>query len=1096
MNRLLLILGAMGFWACSGDVPAGETLFTTLPADRTGVDFANMVRETPDWNIIKYLYYYNGAGVAVGDVNNDGLEDIYFSANQLPGRLYLNRGDFRFEDVTEKAGVAGDSGETVWKTGVSMADVNGDGWLDIYVCEVGFYKSVNGQNRLFINNQDGTFSEKAAAYGLDFKGFGQQAAFLDYDQDGDLDVYLLNHSVHSSETFTSSENRKIRDAVSGDRLYRNEAGRFVDVSEEAGIYGGSMGYGLGVVTADLNNDGWTDIYVTNDFHENDYLYYNNGDGTFREDIRGSVGHTSAFSMGCDVADIDNDGWLDVFSLDMKPEDEAVRKASAGADHYNKYQHKIGFGYHPQFPRNNLQRNMGRRDSGVWFAEIGELAGVAATDWSWSPLFADFDLDGDEDLFVTNGIWHRPNDLDYLKFASHDEIQREASDQELAAKMPSGVVSNYAFRNAGDYRFESVAEAWGLNLKGCSNGAAYADFDNDGDLDLVVNNLNAPATIYRNDLAPESRGKYLKIKLLQKNKNPFSVGARVTVEAGGKVFTEEVSPVRGWESSMGYILHFGLGEVEKIDRIQVVWGAGKSRTLTDVAPNQLLTIEDEPSAPPVWPAAAPTLFAPQTGAFSPGFVHSENRFVDFNVEGLMPKMLSREGPKMAVGDVNGDGREDFYVGGAKGQAGAVFVRNTSGGSAFSEALENRPLFESEKMFEDTDAAFLDADGDGDLDLYVVSGGGEYREGAEWLADRLYLNDGRGRFRKAADALPDLRHNGGCVVAADFDGDGKTDLFVGSRSLPGSYGVAPESVVLFNRGGRFEEVSNRVFGGFNKLGMVSDAAWLAPERRLVIAGEWMPLMVFDFSVFPPKRAVLPETNGWWNTLRAADFDGDGDTDFLAGNLGLNTDLQASPAEPIRLYIKDFDQNYQTDPIMSWYRGGREYVYHSKDDLVGQLTALRKVFVEYQLFAHSTFKDIFPPETMHDVVKKSVNLFASVYVENQGDGTFKVSPLPRMAQFAPIYAFEVGDFNGDGRPDALAAGNFTEFQPHIGRMDASAGWLLSGRETGGFEVVEPRKSGFRAFGECRDIRVFEGESGKKLVVVARNNASLLCFENGGEE
>ncbi|MCR9289489.1 MAG: VCBS repeat-containing protein [Bacteroidetes bacterium] len=1117
MNKFFKFFTLVFLLSCSENPSENQTLFTSIPSSQTNIKFKNQLEESNDWNIIKYLYYYNGGGVAVGDINNDGLTDIYLSANQNPTKLYLNKGDFEFEDITEKAGVSGNSGKRAWKTGVSMADVNGDGWLDIYVCQVGFYKAINGQNELYINNQDGTFTEKAAAFGLDFKGFSQQAAFFDYDWDGDLDLYLLNHSVHSAETFTSAENRQIRDEEAGDRFYKNENGKFIDVSENAGISGGSMGYGLGVVIADLNNDGWSDIYVTNDFHENDYLYYNNGNGTFREDIKNSVGHTSTFSMGCDIADFDNDGWLDIVTLDMKPESEKVLKASAGIDHYNKHQHKISYGYHPQFPRNHLQRNMGILSTndeileddklevagtvngnpplflskeGAKFADIAQLSKVATTDWSWSSLLADFDNDGWKDLYITNGIFRRPNDLDYLKFASNDEIQRSASDMELADKMPSGVVSNYAFRNQGNLLFENVSKTWGLDLEGCSNGAAYADFDNDGDLDLVVNNLNMEAAVYRNNTERKDAN-YLKIKLVQKNKNKFGVGAKVTLTIGNEELTQEISPIRGWQSSMGYVLNFGIGKATKVDEIHVEWAPDKRQVLENIEVNQLLTIEENAHLEIEAKENSNSLFSDISDQMYVDFSHRENRFVDFNVEGLMPKMLSQEGPNLAKGDVNADGLEDFFVCGSKAQAGMIFIQKQN------STFEQKMAFEEDKMLEDADATFFDFDNDGDLDLYVVSGGGEYREGTDQLRDRIYLNDGRGNFSKKKDAIPEIALNGSCVVSADFNSDGFIDLFVGSRSLVGSYGTSPESVVLINQNGQaFKNAAKEVFSGFNKLGMVTDAIWIETSRQLVVVGDWMPITFFDFQNEKARRTVLNNTNGWWNTVVSGDFDKDGDEDLIVGNLGTNSNLIASSEQPVRLWIKDFDKNYQIDPIMTYYRGGTQYVYHSKDDLVGQLTALRKVFIEYELFAKSTFNDIFPAETMADVVKKEAKMFESVFVKNLGDGSYEVIPLPLKAQFAPIEGLEVSDFNMDGNLDVLAVGNFVQFQPSIGQLDASYGWVLKGDGQGEFEIMEPRNSGFSVIGQGRDIEYLKGQDGHNVIIVSRNNNSLQFFEKLGEE
>ena len=1100
--------------------PAGkDKLFTLLPASKTGVNFANTLDENDRFNIIKYLYFYNGGGVATGDVNNDGLTDIFFTANQLSNRLFLNKGNFEFEDITEKAGLndVTEPGKS-WKTGVTMADVNADGWLDIYVCELGFYKSVNGGNRLYMNNKDGTFSEKAAEYGLGFKGFAQQASFFDYDLDGDLDLFLATHSVHSAESYVKADQRSQRDPMAGDYLFRNDDGHFTDVSEQTGIYGGKMGYALGLVTADLNNDGWPDIYVTNDFHENDYLYLNsaqNGQRVFREIIASATGHTGTFSMGVDAADLNNDGLPDVMTLDMKPEDEVILKSSAGVDHYNLYQMKLSYGYHYQFPRNCLQLSVGNGANGSPdFIEIAELAGVAATDWSWSTLLADFDNDGWKDIFITNGIWRRPNDLDYLRFASDQEVQRKASDLELAAKMPQGLVSNYAFRNRLPERFtttppndlqpfavplfENVAQKWGLDLTGCSNGAAYADFDNDGDLDLVLNNLNAPATVYRNNSEVFTKNNYLKIKLKGEGANPNGIGTKVTVKAGALVQTQELQPTRGWQSSSDYLLNFGLGKNTNIEELKVNWPGGREQTLANIPANQLLTLlQSEAQLPNPSIPQSPNLLIHQFTNLP--IHHQENPFTDFNVEPLMPHQLSTEGPKLAVGDVNGDGLDDFYLCGAKARAGqlAVAVNDSQW------EVKDQVAFGEDFLCEDVDATFLDADNDGDLDLFVVSGGGEYRDGAKQLQDRLYLNDGQGNFTKTTQPWPAT--NGACVVAADFNADGATDLFIGSRSVVGSYGLTPRSFIFLNDGkANFRDATAEICPAIAEAGMVTSAVWLPDERRLVVAGEWMPLTIWDFgfaisagSTRNPKSEIrnlkseIANSQGWWHALAAADVDGDGDLDLFAGNLGLNSVFTATPETPVELFVKDFDENGATEPILAYYRQGKRYPFISKDDLTGQMTDWRRFFVAYSKYANSTFEQIFDEKTLAGSVHKQAVTLASLYFENQGNGKFKPSPLPIEAQTAPVYAFLPGDFNGDGHPDVLAVGNFYGNQPAIGKLDASNGWLLKGDGKGHFETLSPQEHSFYVPGEGRDIKWVKSTGNKKRIMVARNNETVLLWD-----
>ena len=1115
--------------------PAGkDKLFTLLPASATGVQFANNLNEDDRFNIIKYLYYYNGGGVAVGDVNNDDLPDIFFTANQLSNQLYINKGNFGFEDVTEKAGLAdvASPGQS-WKTGVTMADVNADGWLDIYVCEVGFYKSVNGRNRLYINNQDGTFSEKATEFGLDFKGFAQQACFFDYDLDGDLDCFLATHSVHSAESYAKAEQRSVRDSLAGDYLFRNDGGRFTDVSEPAGIYGGSMGYALGVVVSDLNNDGWPDLYVTNDFHENDYLYLNsagqpespqsagggearaekeesrskfgipnqfrettgNEQRAFREVIASATGHTSTFCMGVDAADLNNDGLTDLMTLDMKPEQETVLKASAGADHFNLYQMKLNYGYHFQYPRNCLQVGAGPVGGLPHFDEIGELAGVAATDWSWGTLLADLDNDGWKDIFITNGIWRRPNDLDYLRFASDKEVQRNATDLELAAKMPQGFVPNYAFRNklgrrSGEQRgsewtvpvFENVAEKWGLDLTGCSNGAAYADFDNDGDLDLVVNNLNAPAALYRNNSEVFSKNNYLKIRLKGDAGNPFGLGAKVTIKSGGLTQMQELSPTRGWQSSSDYVLNFGLGKNETAEEVKIIWPGGREQLLINVAANQQLTVLYAASSVPGPQPQVQQLQHPIYQLSNLPVYHKENRFVDFNVEPLMPHMLSTQGPKLAVGDVNGDGLDDFYLCGAKAQTGQLVIGTPDGWEP-----RDQVVFEEDFLCEDVDATFFDADMDGDPDLFVVSGGGEYRDGAPQLEDRLYLNDGKGGFVKSSNTWPAT--NGSCVVAGDFNGDGTEDLFIGSRSVVGSYGLTPQSFIFLNDGkGNFRDATAEICPEMARAGMVTTGVWLTEERRLIIAGEWMPVTVVDLAETPTASVHrLAQSSGWWNVLSAADMDGDGDLDLLAGNLGLNTNLTASPEEPVELFVKDFENNGATEPILTYYRQGKCYTVGSKDELVGQLPDLKKRFVDYARFANCTFEQVFDEKMREGAVHKQVETFASMYFENQGNGKFKSLPMPVETQTFPFYTFLPGDFDKDGLMDALAAGNFYTNQPSTGRSDASSGWVLKGDGKGHFTPQQPGKHHFFVAGETRDLKFAKGANLTSQVLAAKNNEAV---------
>ena len=1105
---LVLLLVAVQLAACGGEEE--RTLFERLPPERTGVAFANTLQESPRFNILNYLYYYNGGGVAVGDVNGDDLPDLYFTANEGLNKLYLNQGDFRFDDVTAEGGVAG----TVnWTTGVTMADVNGDGRLDIYVSAVGGYLDRHGRNELFMNQGPGadgvpTFAERAADYGLDFQGFSTHATFFDYDLDGDLDVYLLNHTTHYEGTYGDTSLRDERHARAGDRLLRNEGGRFVDVSQEAGIYSGVTGYGLSVTVTDVNVDGWPDLYVANDFHENDFLYLNQGDGTFAESIEAAMGHTSRFSMGSDAADIDNDGRPDLVVLDMLPQREDILKTSAGAESFEIYNLKRRLGYGPQFARNTLQLNRGVPGLGQAprFSDVGYFAGMQATDWSWSPLLADFDLDGRRDLFVSNGIYRRPNDLDYINYVANEAVQRSLQqgiteeNLTLLEKMPQIPLANYAFRGSDSLVFTDRAEAWGLADEGFSNGAAYGDLDNDGDLDLVVNNINAPASIYENhadSLLPERHG--LTIRFEGEGSNTAGIGAKVLLYGAGPVRYAEQMPTRGFQSSVDPRMHLGLGTATSVDSLVVVWPDGRYQTLPDVQADQILTLRQaEASGTYAFPQASPgnRLFEDVTGQLALDFRHDENTFVDFNLEKLMPHMLSTEGPALAVADVNGDGLEDFYVGGAEKQASRLFVQTPEGD--FEPTSER--VWQADSLHEDVDAAFFDADGDGDQDLYVVSVGNGYWETAEALLDRLYFNDGSGQFERKRDALPDVRTNGSTVAPGDFDGDGDLDLFVGSRLVPKRYGATPPSYLLENDGrGTFKDVTETKAPGLAQAGMVTDAVWadVVGDGRpdLIVVGEWMPVQVFtDQSgrlAEVTDAAGLAQTNGWWNAVHADDFDGDGDADLVLGNLGLNSKIKASPDEPARLYLGDFDGNETPEGILTYYKDGVSYPMASRDDLIGQMEGLRRQYPSYTAFGARQIEDLVSPKALAEADVKEAYTFASAYAENHGDGTFTLRALPTEAQFGPVNALLSGDVDGDGHTDLLLAGGFYGVRPDQGRYDALYGLLLQGDGAGGFTPVDLERSGFVIDGEARDLAWLRRADGARLALVARNNDEVQVIQ-----
>ncbi len=1077
---------------------SGPRLFELLSPRATGVAFENRLPEDTAFNILNYLYYYNGGGVAAGDVNNDGLPDLYFSANLGPNRLYLNKGDYRFEDVTDRAGVGGaGEGPGGWKTGVTMADVNGDGWIDIYVSAVS-YLGMHGHNVLYINNGDGTFSDRTREFGLEHVGYSTQAVFFDYDGDGDLDMYLLNHSTHTERAISPSTSRTVRNARAGDRLFRNDGGHFTDVSEQAHIYGGVEGFGLGVVASDLDGDGCPDLYIANDFQENDFLYYNNCDGTFRESIVTATGHTSRFSMGVDAADVDNDGRPDVAVLDMLPDQERILKTSASAESFTIFEMRLRAGYHPQYARNTLQLNRGRRR----FSDIGYLAGVEATDWSWAPLFADLDNDGRKDLFVTNGIYRRPNDLDYINYVGNDAMQASlrdgitAKNLTLLKHMPQVPIPNYAFHNNGDLTFTNMANAWGLAQPGFSNGAVYVDLNHSGALDLVVNNVNAPAAIYRNRAREVNHNAYLTVALRGTGANTAGIGAKVIIEeGGGRTQLLEQMPTRGFQSSVDPRLHFGLGGDQQIDSLLVVWPDRRYQVLTNVAINRTLTLSQQDARGRYHYRRShpePPLFEDVTGRLGIDFRHEENSFYDYNREPLIPHLLSTEGPALAVGDVNGDGLDDIYVGGAKWQVGGLFLQRPDG----SFRASPQRAFADDSLQEDVDAVFFDANGDRHPDLYVVSGGNEFWGDHDALQDRLFLNDGKGNFRRDEAALPRFSESGSCVVPGDFNGDGHLDLFVGRRVVARNYGATPRSYLLENDGaGHFRDVTAAKAPGLAAAGMVTAAAWVdydGDDRLdLIVVGEWMPVRVFHQEngrfVDRTREAGLAGSEGWWNSLLAADVNGDGRVDLVLGNLGLNSYLRASPAEPARLYVNDFGHNGTREQVLTFYKHGVSYPLPGRDELARLIPQLRSRYPSYAAFGASRVEDIFSRAELRQATVLEAHDFASSVALNNGNGTFRLEPLPVEAQFAPVYAAQAGDFDGDGRTDLLVAGNFYGVQPILGRYDAGYGVLLRGVGDGRFAAVDMEQSGVRIEGQVRHMAVLRHAGGDRLIVIARNNDRL---------
>ena len=1092
-SRIILIAFMVTLVACTSNPGDDSILLERLSPSKTGIRFTNELKEDEKMNITEYLYYYNGAGVSVGDFNQDGLEDLFFVSNKGDSKLYLNKGDFKFEDITEESGIKL-SGN--WHTGSNVADINQDGFPDLLVCGVSGYKNLNGQNQVFINNGNLTFTDKTQELGLTFLGFSTHTTFFDYDQDGDLDLYLLNHSVHTVRSVGTVGLRNERDTKAGDVLYENRLipeGKpyFVDATSKSKIYNSAVGYGLGIGAGDVNMDGRTDLYVSNDFFENDYLYLNQGDGSFKEVAEQAFSHTSRFSMGNTISDINNDLMPDILSLDMLPWQEPVIKSSAGEDPFDIFEYKKRLGFHYQFARNTLQLNRGVDRNGIpRFSDIAPLAGVEATDWSWAPLAADWDNDGWKDVFISNGINRRPNDMDYISFISADSANTNKNYKTYLENMPAGTVPNAIFRNSGSLKFENMSGKWFESKPGLSNGAVYSDLDNDGDLDLAVNNIGEPAGIFRNN---QKEHKGLLIELKGDAPNQEAIGAKLFLYQQGQTQYQEVQPSRGFQSSVTRRIHFGLGKSNQPDSLVIHWpdGSIQKEIFQEPLTSALVKIKKSSSTPLTSEnkgfKSDPIVFE----VIYEGAKHVENPYSAFQTERLIPHSLDAPGPMLAVGDIDRNGKKDLYRSGTSAGGGTWLFQFQDGRFKKSET-KKAEVFQADESA----VKLFDADGDGDEDLFVLHGGQQPLIPTAYFPE-LWLNDGNGNFKQAINHLPTLALNGSVVAISDMDRDGDQDVFLGGNVVPANYGLIPYSYLLVNDGkGRFlNQTALRLPGTEGRLGMITDAEWNDLNGDgfpdLILAGEWMSLQIW---INQQGRTLQDESekwktkgiNGLWHSLSSGDFDGDGDIDLMAGNHGLNSRLRASSSNPVTMYITDLDDNSSIDQLIEYQNNGQPFPFWSRDQLTKQVPSLKKHFLKYSTYRDVTTQDIIKLSGKITKESRQLTELASAFFENSG-GQFIFHQLPLEVQFSPVFAICPTDFNGDSFTDFLIGGNLFSVTPEVGRMNASYGTVLIGKGKGQFETLNPIQSGLLLNGECRDIQVLDTTAEHIDFAIGLNNLPL---------
>jgi len=1052
-----------------------NSLFVSVKKNKTQINFQNNLTSTADLNILNYLYYYNGAGVAAADFNNDGLADLYFTGNQTEDKLFLNVGELQFKDITTEAHI---NNPFPWTTGVTTVDINNDGFLDIYICKVGKHNSITGKNLLYLNqgldkNGIPVFKESASLFGLDIVSLATQATFFDYDKDGDLDLFLMNHSLYPNSNYGKGVIRRQVDKMSGDKLYENKQGTYVDVSTQSGIFQGKIGYGLGVSIGDVTNDGYPDIYVGNDFFENDYLYINQKNKTFSEVIskdKTTLGHTTHYSMGNAIADLNNDSQLDIVSLDMLPENLTTYKTSGLEFPYQTYQYYLKNGYAPQFMQNTLHYNNGNGT----FSETAYLSGIAATEWSWSPIVADYDNDGFKDLYITNGILGATNDMDYINFISNEKIQKQLATEksqrnlELSKQIPQKKVKNYFYKNNQDKTFKNVTSTWASHGDSYSNGGTSVDLDNDGDLDLVINNINEDAFVLENTLDQNSQNSYLKIKFKGNSTNIFGIGTTVKAYYQNKVIVEENYTTKGYLSSVEPKIHLGLGDAKVIDSLEIIWSTNAHETLRDIKSNQEIVVYYKNALKNYSYKVLgkqPSFFVNKDSIVD--FKHKDLQSLEFNRDQIIPYASTNLGPHIAVSDINNDGLEDFFIGGGKSQSSQLFIQNKKG----KFTSEQSDTFKNDAIHEDVSAVLFDANGDNFKDLLVVSGGNEFKKGAP-LQPKLYINY-KGKFKRDTVQFKNTETNASKVSAIDIDNDGDMDISILSNMVPWQFGKTPTQYIFENDGqGKFKDVTLNFGIDFKESGNVTDIVWvdLNEDNFLdaIVVGYWMPIKVFmndGKKLTLQKITQLQKTNGWWNSIKANDFDKDGDIDFIVGNWGLNTRLKATPNEPITLYSNDFDDNGTIDPVITHFYQKQETPFASKDELVKQIPFLNKKYLSYKDFANASFTDLLPKEKIYEAYKKQIFELGSCYFENLGNTTFKKHQLPFMAQISSVNDIAIDDYNNDGFMDVFLVGNNYNINTQLGKLDASHGIILLNNKIGFFD--ESLKQDFNISGEARNIQ-----------------------------